>query len=202
MNRLITELVHGVSRLAFWRKPAAPFLQQPAEEASAEQPAETEREPAASADASQPRVDRFERACVLAALSSKRVWIPGAAVMLLGLVGAALALTPPQAAPAKEHRQAERAATQEKREQTGVVKKRVAVADAPARIPAEVPALATGGGAVTHSRPSLGDADCQVSDKASVTRNLKNCIDSFNRSTPGRADRATRKPVANRPREI
>lgn len=122
--------------------------------------------------------------------------------MLLGLVGAALALTPPQAAPAKEHRQAERAATQEKREQTGVVKKRVAVADAPARIPAEVPALATGDRAATNSRTGLDDADCQVSDKASVTRNLKNCIDSFNRSTPGRADRATRKPVANRPREI
>ena len=120
--------------------------------------------------------------------------------MLLGLAGVAMALMPPQVQE-KERLQTERPATQGKREQTAVVKKTVPVADVPAAA-AEIPALATSGRAVTDSRAGLDDADCQVSDKASVTRNLKNCIDSFNQSRSGRADRSTRRPVANGPREI
>lgn len=202
MNRLTAKLTHGVSRLAFWRKPAAPLLEEPAAEASTAQPADAEVEPAASADASEPRVDRFERARVLATLSNKRVWIPGAAVTLLGLVGVAMALMPPQAAQEKEHLQAERPASKEKSEQTGIAKKRVAVEQPPAPAAADVPALATASSPAGDSQPGIDGGECEVSDKASVTQNLKNCIDSFNRSTPGRVDRAIRNAGANRPREI
>lgn len=161
-------------------------------------------EPAESADTFEPPVGRFQPALVLATLSNKRVWIPGATAMLLGLIGAAMAWMPPQAAQENARLQAERPATQEEREPAGVAKKEVAPAasDAPAPVPADVPADMAVDRAAADARPGIDDGECQVSDRASVTRNLKSCIDSFNRSTPGRADRPTRKVAANGPGEI
>ncbi len=282
MNRLTAKLAQGVSRLAFWRKPAAAFPEQPetaAAEASTAAPPEAE--PVASVDTAEPQVGRFERLKrrlnlgskpiaeppvepdpaalaeapareladenaieeaaaapklsvlarlkttfrrqtkpetleadepipgaelnrdatafseddesysdedtaqpgrirrVLAALSNKWVWIPGASAMLLVLIGA-MALMLLQSAQEKEHLQAELLATQKKLEQTGVAKEVTADADVPAPAPADVPAFAAVG-----SRTGIDAGDCQVSDKASVTQNLKNCIDSFNRSMAG-----------------
>lgn len=243
MNRLTAKLVQGFSRLAFWRKPAAAFPEQPetpAAEASTAAPPEAETaafaeaparaladgnaiEEAASApklsvlarlkttfrrqtkpealeadesipgeglnrdtaafseddesysdeDTAQP--GRIRR--VLATLSNKWVWIPGASAMLLVLIGA-MVLMLLQSAQEKEHLQAELLATQKKLEQTGVAKEVTVDAAVPA--PAAVPAFAAVG-----SRPGVDAGDCQVSDKASVAQNLKNCIDSFNRSMAG-----------------
>jgi hypothetical protein len=117
---------------------------------------------------------------VLAALSNKWVWVPATSVMLLALIGA-MALMLLQSAQEKEHLQAELLATQKKLEQTGIAKE-VAADTVPAT--ADVPAFVAVG-AVADSRPGIDAGDCQVSDKASVTQNLKNCIDSFNRSMAG-----------------
>lgn len=166
-------------------------------------PTDAAVEAAESAHPFEPRVGRFQPALVLATLSSKRVWIPGATAMLLGLIGAAMAWMPPQAAQQKARLQVELPATQKKREPAGVAKKEVApaAADAPPPIPADVPADMAVDSAAADARPGIDDGECQVSDRASVARNLKNCIDSFNRSTPGRADRPTRKVAANGPGE-
>jgi hypothetical protein len=253
LNRLTAKLVQGFSRLAFWRKPAAAFPEQPetpetpAAEASTEAPPEAE--PAALAEApareladenaleeaaAAPKLSvlarlktTFRRQTkpealeaddsipgaglnrdatafseddesysdegtaqpgrirrVLATLSNKWVWIPGASAMLLVLIGA-MALMLLQSAQEKEHLQAELLATQKKLEQTGVAKGVTADADVPAPAPAAVPAFAAVGSAAVGSRPGIDAGDCQVSDKASVAQNLKNCIDSFNRSMAG-----------------
>ena len=124
---------------------------------------------------------RIRRA--LAALSNKWVWVPATSVMLLALIGA-MALMLLQSAQEKEHLQAELPATQKKPEQTGIAKEVAADTDAPVSAPAAAPAFVAVG-AVADSRPGIDAGDCQVSDKASVTQNLKNCIDSFNRSMAG-----------------
>ncbi|MBU1394742.1 MAG: hypothetical protein KKE84_01190 [Gammaproteobacteria bacterium] len=127
-------------------------------------------------DAVQP--GRIRRA--LAALSNKWVWIPAASVMLLVLIGA-MALMLLQSAKEKEHLQAELLATQKKLEQKGVSKAAAVKQDAG---PADAPAFVAVG-AVADSRSGIDAGDCQVSDKASVTQHLKNCIDSFNRISAG-----------------
>ncbi|HSJ81868.1 MAG TPA: hypothetical protein VK910_11705 [Thiobacillus sp.] len=243
MNRLTAKLVQGFSRLAFWRKPAAAFPEQPETpgmEALTE--AQPEAEPTALAEApareladdhaieeaaAAPKLSvlarlktTFRRQTkpealeadesipgaelnrdatafseddesysdedtaqpgrirrVLATLSNKWVWMPGASAMLLVLIGA-MVLMLLQSAQEKEHLQAELRATQKKLEQTGVAKEVTVDAAVPA--PAAVPAFAAVG-----SRPGVDAGDCQVSDKASVAQNLKNCIDSFNRSMAG-----------------
>lgn len=116
---------------------------------------------------------------VLATLSNKWVWIPGASAMLLVLIGA-MALMLLQSAQEKQHLQAELLATQKKLEQKGVAKEAAAKENAR---PADAPAFAAIGSASADAGIDAGD--CQVSDKASVTQNLKNCIDSFNRSMAG-----------------
>jgi hypothetical protein len=283
LNRLTAKLVQGVSRLAFWRKPAAALPEQtetPAPEASTEVPPETE--PAAAADAAEPQAGRFERLKrllnlgrksiaeqpvapdpaalaeapareladeiaieeaapapklsvlarlkttfrrqtkpdrleadesipgagpnrsatafsedesdsdedtappgrlrrVLATLSNKWVWIPGASAMLLVLIGA-MAVMLLQSAQEKEHLQSELLAMQKKLEHKGNAKEAAAKKNAG---PSDAPAFAAIGSAAAGSRPGIDAGDCQVSDKASVSQNLKNCIDSFNRSMAG-----------------
>jgi hypothetical protein len=115
----------------------------------------------------------------LAMLSNKWVWIPGASAMLLVPIGA-MALLLQQSAQEKEHLQAELLATQNKFEQAGVAKEVAVDTAVPAPAPAAVPAYVA-----ADSRPGIDAGDCQVSDKASVTQNLKRCIDSFNRSMAG-----------------
>ena len=119
---------------------------------------------------------------VLVTLSNKWVWIPGASAMLLVLIGA-MALMLLQSAQEKQHLQAELLAMQKKLEQTGVAKD--GTADAPAPVPADAPAFSAVGSAVADRRPGIDAGDCQVSDQTSVAQNLKNCIDSFNRSMAG-----------------
>jgi hypothetical protein len=283
LNRLTAKLVQGVSRLAFWRKPAAALPEQPetpAAEASTEVPPGTE--PAAAADTAEPPAGRFERLKqllnlgrkskyiaeeppdpaslaeapareladenaieeatpapklsvlarlkttfrrqtkpealeadesipgaelkrdatafskdesdsdedtapsgrlrrVLATLSNKWVWIPGASAMLLVLIGAMVVMLL-QSAQEKEHLQAELLATQKKLEQKGIAKEAAAKENAGT---ADAPAFAAIGSAAADTGIGIDAGDCQVSDKASVTQNLKNCIDSFNRSMAG-----------------
>ncbi|MBW8305337.1 MAG: hypothetical protein K0M46_00430 [Thiobacillus sp.] len=118
---------------------------------------------------------------VLAALSNKWVWIPGASAMLLVLIGA-MALMLLQSAQEKEHLQAELLATQKKLEQKGVAKEAAVKENVR---PADAPAFAAIGSAAADTGIGIDAGDCQVSDKASVTQNLRHCIDSFNRSMAG-----------------
>jgi hypothetical protein len=139
-------------------------------------------------DGDAPQPGRIRR--VLATLSNKWVWIPATSFMLLALFGA-MALMLLQSAQEKQHLQAELLSTQKKLEQTGVAKEVTAEtgvpapAPAPAAVAVPVPAFAAVGSAAAGSRPGITAGDCQVSDQASVTENLKNCIDSFNRSMAG-----------------
>ncbi|MHB0917121.1 MAG: hypothetical protein ACYC1G_05070 [Thiobacillus sp.] len=144
-------------------------------------------------DGDAPQPGRIRR--VLATLSNKWVWIPATSFMLLALFGA-MALMLLQSAQEKQHLQAELLSTQKKLEQTGVAKEVTAETGVPApapapaavAVPVPVPAFAAFaavGSAAAGSRPGITAGDCQVSDQASVTENLKNCIDSFNRSMAG-----------------
>jgi hypothetical protein len=109
---------------------------------------------------------------VLAMLSSKWVWIPSLSVVLLALMGT-MVLMLMQSAQENKHLQEALLATQKKLEQSTAKKAAVKRDDAPGK--AGDPAVAT-------AAYSGGDGDCTVTDKESVIRNLKNCIDSFNRS--------------------
>lgn len=119
---------------------------------------------------------------MLAMLSNKWVWIPGVSVVLLALMGA-MGLMLLQSSRQNEQLQAELLTTQKKLEQTGVAKKAAVRTKAP--MLAGVPAFAVIDRAVADSSLGMDTGDCQVSDKESVTQNLKNCIDSFNRSMAG-----------------
>jgi hypothetical protein len=107
---------------------------------------------------------------VLATLTNKWVWIPGVSALLLIMMGAMMLMLL-QSAQEKKHLQQELQATQKKLEQTAAKK---AVAKRAASRPAD-------GSVVAAGDDSNGDdGDCTVSDRESVIRNLKNCIDSFN----------------------
>ena len=115
--------------------------------------------------------------CALATLSSKWVWMPGVGILLLVPV-AAMTLMLLQSEHEKAQLQAELIATQKKLEQTTLSKKAAASQETPKQ--AGGPAVAIVGSAAAATKPGVDAGDCLVSDKASVTQNLKNCIDSFN----------------------
>jgi hypothetical protein len=124
---------------------------------------------------------RFRR--TLAALTKKWVWIPAASVMLLAMMGAML-MQLQQSAQEKEKLQAELRATQQKLEQASGAKKpasRKVAANPDA--PGQTDGLALSSvGSGADSQPGFDEGGCVVTDKESVSQNLKNCIDDFNRS--------------------
>ncbi|MHB1216046.1 MAG: hypothetical protein ACYCY9_13785 [Thiobacillus sp.] len=163
------------------RHPGAETLEMEADE-SISRPAQDDEAAASSEDDSDTDGDAVQPGRIrrmLAMLSNKWVWIPGVSVVLLALMGAMLVMLL-QSTRENEQLQAELLATQKKLEQTGVAKKAAVRADVPR--PAGDPAYSAGDSVVADNSRGMDDGDCQVSDKASVTQNLRNCIDNFNRS--------------------
>ena len=129
-------------------------------------------------------VGRFQR--VRARLSNKWVWIPGVGVIVLvPLVVMAVMLM--QSAQEKARLQAELQAAQKKLEQPRPLKQPDASHTARKQTddtlePGEnsLPVSAGGG---TDSGSGVDAGDCVVTDQASVIKNLKNCIEGFNRTS-------------------
>jgi hypothetical protein len=147
----------------------------PGAETGAEAAVSSEAVPAADGEAVE--AGRLQR--VLAKLSNKWVWIPCVSVIVLvPLVIMALMLM--QSAQEKAHLQEELLATQKQLEQSTTVKNASASlatsrqTDDPLK--QEDPSAADG-------NPGVDEDDCVVTDQASVIKNLKNCIESFNHST-------------------
>jgi hypothetical protein len=164
-----------------------PRLEQPEAVAVADDPkpgTEEIREAAASGDAEPTgdeeavHVSRFRR--VLAMFSNKWVWIPGVSAVLLALIGTMLLMLQ-QSAQEKEALQAELLATRNKLEQTTGTKKAAASLSVAGQ--ADATTFARAGSAAAETGPGVDAGDCLITDKASVTQNLKNCIDSFNNAT-------------------
>lgn len=144
---------------------------------------ETESEATGSGNTEAPEgaggVRRSPIGRVLATLSNKWIWIPGASVMVLALAGALLMLVL-QSAQEKERLRAELRATQEKLEQATAVKH----VEASSAVPGQVKDSSyPGSGGPGKKSLTVDVEDCLVTDKESVTRSLRNCIDSFNDST-------------------
>lgn len=129
-------------------------------------------------------VGRFQR--MRARLSSKWVWIPGLGVIVLApLVVMAVMLM--QSVQEKARLQAELQAAQKKLEQPRPLKQPDASHTAKKQTddtlePGENSLPETAGGGADSGLG--GDAgDCVVTDQASVIKNLKNCIEGFNRTS-------------------
>lgn len=129
-------------------------------------------------------VGRFQR--VRARLSSKWVWIPGLGVIILvPLVVMAVMLM--QSVQEKARLQAELQAAQKKPEQPRPLKLPDASHTAKKQTddtlePGENSLPVTAGGGA-GSGLGVDAGDCVVTDQASVIKNLRNCIEGFNRSS-------------------
>lgn len=120
----------------------------------------------------------------LAVLSNKWVWIPGLGLTLLvPLVAMALMLF--QSAQEKEQLQTQLRATQKKLDQAVAEKKTAARQAAPRQPLAPTVAAAdpTASATSAETKPRGAAGECEISDKESVTLNLKNCIEDFNALT-------------------
>ena len=115
---------------------------------------------------------------VLAMLSNKWVWISSAGAMLLAIIAVMLVMLL-QSVKEKEQLEVDLLATQKKLGQTAIAKRAAGI-------------KGSSGSASNSSMDNVGSAadpnldinaeDCMVTSKESVTQNLKNCIESFNRS--------------------
>lgn len=124
---------------------------------------------------------------LLAVLSRKKVWIPGVSFVLLAIMGSLLLML--LHAKQEQHRlQTELLAAQQKGKPSPASAH--AVAHAPAAM--QVAAIAAGADSVpvstnesgiADSQPGIDPDDCIITDQASVLKNLKRCIDSFNTAT-------------------
>ena len=120
---------------------------------------------------------------VLAMLSNKWLWISSAGVMLLAIIVVMLVMLL-HSEKEIEQLEVDLLATQKKLDQPAIAKQTIANQAAGIK--------ASSGSASDSSPETVGDAadpnldinaeDCLVSSKESVTQNLKNCIESFNRS--------------------
>lgn len=141
-------------------------------------------EAAAAEDGEVVEAGRFQRA--LASLSNKWVWIPGVSVIVL-VPFVVMAVMLMQSAQEKSRLQVELQAAQKKLEQPKPAKKPDASKTAKKQTddtlePGEnsMPVSASSG---TDSGSGVDPGDCVVTDQASVIKNLKNCIEGFNRTT-------------------
>ncbi len=135
-----------------------------------------------------PTVGIFKR--LFAKLCNKWVWIPAVSVLLLSMIGAVLFIVL-HTAQEKEKLQAELQETQKQLKKQAALVKQAAATAAVTVAPKQQAQLAVAsiGKANAESKPGINPGDCLVTDKESVTKNLKNCIDSFNDAPP-----ANRKP--------
>lgn len=141
-------------------------------------------EAAPAEDGEMVEAGRFQRA--LASLSNKWVWIPGVSVIVL-VPFVVMAVLLMQSAQEKTRLQVELQAAQQKLKQSQPVTK---LSTSPAEKEQTNDTLEPGensmpviAGNVADSG-SGGDAgDCVVTDQASVIKNLKNCIEGFNRTS-------------------
>lgn len=152
--------------------------------------AENDAETAASHEAAHAvegeavEVGRLQR--VRARLSNKWVWIPGLSIILLvPLVTMAWMLV--QSTQEKARLQVELQAAQKKLEQPSPTKQSAAsqTAKKPTNEtlePGENSMPVSAGGGV-DSTSAVDAGDCVVTDQASVLKNLKNCIEGFNRTS-------------------
>ena len=128
------------------------------------------------AEADTPKIGWIKRG--LTKLSNKWVWIPSISVVLLALIGA-LVFMFLQSAQEKAKLQMQLQAAQKKLDQKTVVAKKASVSAA-APTPADAPVLATVGSTLAKTSPGANSGDCLITDKESVSRSLKDCIESFN----------------------
>lgn len=120
-------------------------------------------------------------------LQNKWVWIPSASVLLLSLVGAALYIVL-QTAQEKAKLQAElKSIKQQLQKQAASAKKAPVPVTAIPNLtapPKADQAATIVGQANTKPIPPIDSGDCLVTDIESVTKNLKDCIESFNNASP------------------
>ncbi|MHB1085371.1 MAG: hypothetical protein ACYCZA_11095 [Thiobacillus sp.] len=114
-----------------------------------------------------------------ALLSNKWVWIPTISTVLLAII-VSMQLMLLQSIQEKNQLQTQLSATQKKLEQASIPKQVAARQNTPGQ--ASEPIHETLGRAA-DSQSGADAGDCVVTDKASVMKNLKNCIDSFNHDT-------------------
>ena len=137
-----------------------------------------------------PTIGFFKR--LLAKLRNKWVWIPLASAMLLSLTGGLLWIVL-HTAQEKEKLQAELQATKKQLKKQAVVVTKTTAVEAPPP-PQEAPINAAIAGQVsTKSALGISPGDCLITDKESVTKNLKDCIESFN-NVASVSRRAEKKP--------
>ena len=120
---------------------------------------------------------------VRAVLINKWVWVPGVSVMLIALIATMMWMLL-QSGQEKKQLQIELVAAQKKLKQASAAKPVAVSHGAPKQAgnPAVASglAVATAGDTAAGSGPGADAGGCDVSSKANVTQNLKNCIDSFN----------------------
>ena len=128
-----------------------------------------------------PKIGFFKR--WLAKLCNKWVWIPCVGVLLLSLIGSVLWIVL-HTTQEKEKLQAELRETKKQlKKQVALVKKPSALEIAPQ--PATDLAAATTTPSNSELNTATDSGDCLVTNKESVTKNLKNCIESFNSTASG-----------------
>lgn len=137
--------------------------------------ASSEVTPADDADAIP--VSRMGR--VLAMLSNQWVWIPGISIVMLAIV-ASMMLMLLRSKHENEQLLTKLVATQKELKQTSIKKQAPARQHSP-RQAGDPDNVAVG--SVADAEPGVDAGDCVVTDQASVIKNLKNCIDSFNNAT-------------------
>lgn len=128
---------------------------------------------------------------MMAVLARKRVWIPALSLLVLVPI-VVMAMLLLQSGKEKAHLQAELLATQNKLKQPPKVEPvpdlmKPMVAAPVAAAPEPLQETSTHGVVKTASKADVqslaDDIDCSVSDKESVAKNLKNCIELFNRAS-------------------
>lgn len=126
------------------------------------------------------QLSRIQRVRVV--LANKWVWVPGVSIMLIALI-ATMTWMLLQSGQEKKQLQIELVAAQKKLKLANIAKQ-ASVKPAPvyhnASKQAGNPAVASVGDTPAGSTPGGDAGGCDVSSKENVTRNLKNCIDSFN----------------------
>ncbi len=170
----------GRLKTTFRRQPKLEQIEVDADANASKPGAETDRKTSGPSDARPDdeadavQISRMRR--VGAMLSNKWVWIPSVSIVLLAIMIAMLLMLL-QSAQEKKQLQTKLIATQKKLEQTSIPKQTAARKNAPGH--ADDPTHETLGSAA-DTQPGADVGDCVVTDKASVSQNLKNCIDSFN----------------------
>ena len=160
-----------------------PKPEQTGEDAGKLKPAEDkhkEATPSGDADSSgnEEAMDVSRKRQVLALLSNKWVWISSAGVMLMAIIAVMLVMLL-QSAKEKEQLEVDLLATQKKLGQTAITK-RAAGTQGSSRS-ASGSSMETAGSSVDPNL-DINAEDCLVTSTESVAQNLKNCIESFNRS--------------------